>query len=307
MLAGTHSSLRDMTPRPAATSPSLPQCAAPDPATRSPGFTMPPGAVDCHAHVFGPPARYPYAADRLYAPPPVYLADYHAMHAALGVARGVLVQSGVHGTDNRVIVDALAQANGRLRAIALIDESMSDEALSALDRAGVRGFRANLVAKLGVQLDAARRLAERVSGFGWHVQFLLDIESFPALDRTLSGFPTEVVIDHMGRPDPAAGIDAPGFRSLLRFLEGGRGWAKLCAPYRTSRTGYPYADIAPFAQALVRSAPERLLWGTDWPHVMLDPPVPNTGDLAALLPNWVPEAATRKRILVDNPARLYGF
>ena len=153
----------------------------------------------------------------------------------------------------------------------------------------------------------ARRLAERVSRFGWHVQFLLDIESFPDLDRTLSGFPTEVVIDHMGRPDPAAGIDAPGFRSLLRFLEGGRGWAKLSAPYRTSRTGYPYADIAPFAQALVRAAPERLLWGTDWPHVMLDPPVPNTGDLAALLPNWVPEAATRKRILVDNPARLYGF
>jgi predicted TIM-barrel fold metal-dependent hydrolase len=162
MLAGTHSSLRDMTTRPAATSPSLPQCAAPDPATRSPGFTMPPGAVDCHAHVFGPPARYPYAADRLYAPPPVYLADYHAMHGALGVARGVLVQSGVHGTDNRVLVDALAQANGRLRAIALIDESMSDDALTALDRAGVRGFRANLVSNgEGRRLRPARGVHPR--------------------------------------------------------------------------------------------------------------------------------------------------
>jgi predicted TIM-barrel fold metal-dependent hydrolase len=229
------------------------------------------------------------------------------MHNIVGFARGVVVQSGVHGANNRVIVDAMAQSNGRLRGIALLREDVSDAELDALDQAGVRGFRANLVAKVGVQFEAAKKLAARVARLGWHAQFLLDIENFPDIDRIAAEFPSEMVIDHMGRPDPARGLNAPGFQSLLRALQGGRVWSKLSAPYRTSRAPIPYDDLTPFAQALVAAAPQRLVFGTDWPHVMMEGPMPNTGTLVEQLGVWVPDAGTRANILVDNPARLYRF
>ncbi|NBR29368.1 MAG: GntR family transcriptional regulator [Betaproteobacteria bacterium] len=283
------------------------QCAGPDLKPRAPSFKMPDGTTDCHAHVFGAKEKYGWAGDRLYTPPPVFLKDYLAMLNALGSARGVIVQSGVHGTNNDVLVDSIAQSNGRLRGIALIPENISDAELDRLNAAGVRGFRANLVAGTGVQFDASRKLAARVARLGWHVQYLLDIEKFPDLDRVLGDFPVEVMIDHMGRPETSGGTDAPGFQALIRFLKSGRGWSKLSAPYRTSREAPPYADITKFAHALVAAAPDRLVWGTDWPHVMMEGAMPNTGIFAELLATWVPDEAVRKRILVDNPARLYGF
>lgn len=286
-------------------------CPGPDLNPRKPSFALPPNAADCHAHVFGERAKYGYAAGRQYTPPPVYLKDYLAMHDAIGFARGVIVQSGVHGTNNQVIVDAIAQSNGRLRGVALLREDVSDAQLTALDQAGVRGFRANLVAKIGVQFEAAKKLAARVARLGWHAQFLLDIENFPDFDRVAAEFPSEMVIDHMGRPDVGSnadeGINAPGFQALLRALKSGRVWSKLSAPYRTSRAPIPYDDITPFAHALVAAAPERLVFGTDWPHVIMEGPMPNTGTLVEQLGVWVPDAATRARILVDNPARLYRF
>ena len=284
-----------------------PVCAGPDLEPRQPSFALPPGATDCHAHVFGRSDQYRYAADRLYTPPPVLLDAYLAMLDALGIARAVVVQSGVHSTNNNVIVDAIARSGGRLKGIALIPENVSDAELDRLAAAGVRGFRANLVAQTGVQFDAAKKLAQRVKRLGWHVQFLLDVEKFPDLDQVLADFPVEVVIDHMGRPDPRRGIAAPGFQALIRLLQSGRGWSKLSAPYRTSTQTYPYADIAPFAHALVAAVPGRLVWGTDWPHVMLDTPMPNDGALCDQLAQWAPDAAVRNRILVDNPARLYGW
>ncbi len=287
--------------------PEPPICAAPHPHTRKPSFTLPPGATDSHAHVFGERAKYGYADDRQYTPPPVYLQDYLAMHDAVGFARGVVVQSGVHGTDNSVIVDAIARSQGRLRGVALLREDVSDAGLAALDKAGVRGFRANLVAKVGVQFDAAKKIAARVARLGWHAQFLLDIENFPDFDRIAAEFPGEMVIDHMGRPDVARGINAPGFQALIRALKSGRVWSKLSAPYRTSRAAIPYDDLTPFAQALVEAAPDRLVFGTDWPHVMMEGEMPNTGTLVEQLAVWVPDAALRTRILVDNPARLYRF
>jgi predicted TIM-barrel fold metal-dependent hydrolase len=268
---------------------------------------MPAGATDCHAHVFGPRDQYGWADDRLYTPPPVFLKDYLAMLDALGSARGVIVQSGVHGTNNDVLVDSIAQSNGRLRGIALIPENISDSELDRLHAAGVRGFRANLVAGTGVQFEASRKLAARVDHLGWHVQYLLDIEKFPDLDRVLGDFPVECMIDHMGRPDTSGSTDAPGFQALIRYLKSGRGWSKLSAPYRTSRQAPPYADITRFAHALVAAVPDRLVWGTDWPHVMLETAMPNTGLFADLLATWVPDETTRKLILVDNPAELYGF
>ena len=259
--------------------PEPPVCAAPLAQVHKPSFSLPPGATDSHAHVFGERAKYGYADDRQYTPPPVFLKDYLAMHDATGFARGV----------------------------ALLREDVTDGELAALDRAGVRGFRANLVAKVGVQFDAARRLAARVSRLGWHAQFLLDIENFPDFDRIAAEFPCVMMIDHMGRPDPEAGVNAPGFQALLRALQSGRVWSKLSAPYRTSRAPIPYDDLTPFARALVAAAPQQLVFGTDWPHVMMEGEMPDTGTLVEQLAVWVPEAATRQQILVDNPARLYRF
>ncbi len=287
--------------------PAPPICPAPLAHTRKPSFTLPPNACDSHAHVFGEREKYGYADDRLYTPPPVFLKDYLAMHDTVGIARGVMVQTGVHGTNNQVIVDAMAQSNCRLRAIALLREDVTDTELDALDQAGVCGFRANLVAKVGVQFDAARKLAARVARLGWHAQFLMDIENFPDLDRIAAEFPSVMMIDHMGRPDVTKGVDAPGFQALLRALKSGRVWSKLSAPYRTSRAPIPYDDITPFARALVAAAPDQLVFGTDWPHVMMEGEMPNTGALIEQLAVWVPDEATRKKILVDNPAQLYRF
>ena len=283
------------------------QCASPRIDVREPKLVLPPQAADCHAHVFGPRDQYPWAANRLYTPPPVFLDDYLAMHRVVGIERGVLVQTGLYGTDNRFIVDAIKAHPNRLRGIALIGEDITDRELRHLAESGLRGFRVNRTAKTGLGFEVARKLAERSKEFGWHVQFLLDVEDHPDLDIFLGGFATEVVIDHMGRPDPEKGVSAPGFQALLRLLRSGRGWAKLSAPYRTSRRPPPYDDMTPFARALVETAPDRLVWGSDWPHVLLETEMPNDGDLVDQLAVWVPDEAIRKRILVDNAERLYGF
>lgn len=283
------------------------QCAGPHLDVRKPKLKLPRNAADCHAHVFGPPAKYPWAANRLYTPPDVSLDDYLAMHDAVGIARGVLVQTGLYGNDNSFIVDAIKAHPNRLRGIALIGEGVTDKELRHLADNGVRGFRVNRTARTGLAFDVARRLAERTKDLGWHVQFLLDVEDHPDLDTMLGSFATEVVIDHMGRPDPDKGLNAPGFQALIRLLKSGRGWAKLSAPYRTSREAPPYNDLTPFAHALVAAAPDRLVWGSDWPHVLLEATMPNDGDLVDQLGVWVPDEKTRNRILVENAEKLYGF
>jgi predicted TIM-barrel fold metal-dependent hydrolase len=284
-----------------------PMCAGPQLDTRKPKLKLPLKAADCHCHVFGPRERYPWAANRLYTPPPVTLDHYLAMLDAVGFARGVMVQTGLYGNDNRFIVDAIKAHPNRLRGIALIGESITDRELEDLARGGVRGFRVNRTAKTGLAFDVARKLAERVKGYGMHVQLLLDIEDHPDIDTFLGSFATEVVIDHMGRPDPRKGVNAPGFQALIRLLKSGRGWAKMSAPYRTSLQEPPYNDITPFAHALVAAAPDRLVWGSDWPHVLLEATMPNDGDLVDQIAVWVPDEAVRQRILVDNAERLYGF
>ena len=287
--------------------PDPPVCAGPQLDTRKPKLKLPPKAADCHCHVFGPRDRYPWAANRLYTPPPVHLENYLTMLDAVGFERGVMVQTGLYGNDNRFLVDAIKAHPKRLRGVALIGESVTDRELEDLARAGIRGFRVNRTAKTGLAFDVARRLAERVKGYGMHVQFLLDIEDHPDIDTLLGGFATEVVIDHMGRPDPKQGVRAPGFQALIRLLRSGRGWAKMSAPYRTSLQEPPYNDITPFAHALVAAAPDRLVWGSDWPHVLLEATMPNDGDLVDQIAVWVPDEVTRKRMLVDNADTLYGF
>lgn len=285
-----------------------PPIPGPDRFPRTPKLALPPGSCDCHAHVFGPMARFPYSTPRSYTPPDSPLAEYLAMHDTLGVQRGVLVQPSVYGTDNDAMMEALHAHPDRLRGVAVLDPAVPEDELKALHEGGVRGVRVNVLFKGGVPISAARPLAERIAPYGWHVQFLIDVSNHPRLDEELAGFPTPVVIDHMGHCDTAKTATDPGFAALLRLLDGGRCWVKLSGPYRTTaRKAVPFDDVTPVARLLVARRPDRMVWGTDWPHPSIKTEMPNDGDLVDMLADWVPDAATRQRILVDNPAALYDF
>lgn len=285
--------------------PSIP---GPDRHPRRPSLVLPAGSCDCHAHVFGPASRFPYSTPRSYTPPDSPLAEYLAMHDTLGVQRGVLVQPSVYGTDNSAMLDALLAHPGRLRGVAVVPPEVPEAELDALHAAGVRGVRVNVLFKGGVPISAARALAERIAARGWHLQFLIDVSHHPELDRELAGFPTEVVIDHMGHCAVAKAMHDPGFSALLRLLDGGRCWVKLSGPYRiTSRKALPFDDVVPVARMLAARRPERMVWGTDWPHPAIATAMPNDADLVEMLADWVPDEAARRRILVDNPELLYDF
>lgn len=293
--------------------PPIPTCHPPDRAPKRPAFAMPAGACDCHAHICGPLAAYPCIPERLYTPTVCSMADYEQMLAALGVSRAVLVQPSFYGADNRAMLDAMKAATIPVRGVAVVADDASDAELAQLHAAGVRGARFNIVdiatAKGVLPIERIRRLADRVAPLGWHIELLMHADEFPDLDRTLGALPVEVVLAHLGYVKTAKGLDAPGFRALLRLLADKRAWVKLTGPYRISATAMPHADTDSFAHALAETALDRLLWGTDWPHVMAkwSLPMPNDGDLADLLLRWIPDEAQRRRVLVDNPARLYGF
>lgn len=289
-----------------------PLCAGPDPATRKPRFALPPGACDCHAHVFGPAHRYPYSARRIYTPPDAPLAAYRRMLAALGVERAVLVQPSVYGSDNSAMLDALAAAGGAMRGVAVVGESVGDDELSRMHALGVRGIRYNIVDVRAedrgrLPLDAVRGMAARVKSLGWHVQFLMHVDEFPQLEAMFAGFPADIVIDHFGYMKTSRGIGDPGFQALLRLMRGGRCWVKFTGAYRISAQDMPYGDVTPYAHALVAAAPERIVWGTDWPHPRHEGAMPNDGEMCDRLLDWIPDAAARRLALAGNPARLYGF
>jgi 2-pyrone-4,6-dicarboxylate lactonase len=268
-------------------------------------------SCDCHAHVCGPESRYPYAANRLYTPHDALASDYRRMLDSLGIERGVLVQPSIYGTDNRAMLDALAQDPARLRGVAVVPWDVTSSELEKLHAAGVRGVRQNIVdlkdGKGVLPLDALKKLASRVQPFGWHVEFLMHVDEFPDLDRQLADFPVDVVFGHLGYVSTQKAPDERGFQALLRLMKDGKAWVKLTAPYRLTLNEMPYPDTDLFAQALVNGAPERLVWGTDWPHVFIKTAMPDDKKLLALFERWVPDERQRRRILVDNPARLYNF
>ena len=291
--------------------PAAPLCAAPDPHPRAPGFTLPPLACDTHAHICGPSAQYPYAPERIYTPPDALMPAYRHMLDTLGVQRAVLVQPSVYGTDNAAMLDVLAADPERLRAVAVIDPATPEAELERMHKLGVRGVRCNIVdvkeGKGRLPMEMLQALAARIRPFGWHLEFLMHVDDFPDLDQLLAGFPVDVVFGHLGYMRTDHGLKAPGFQALLRLLATGRAWVKLTGPYRISTTGLPHADVTPFAHALLERAPRQVVWGSDWPHVMVKGKMPNDGDLCDCLAAWVPDEALRKQVLVDNPARLYGF
>ena len=274
---------------------------------------MPPGACDSHAHVCGPASRYPLFARRIYTPADSPVGEYQHMLRTLGVERAVLVQPSFYSSDNSAMLDAMKAAGPNFRGIAVVQDDIANAELEKLHAVGVRGVRVNIVdvkeAKGVLPIDRLRRLAQRISPFGWNLELLMHVDEFPDLDRTFADFPVDMVFGHLGYVRADKGTATPGFQALLRLMKDGKAWAKLTGPYRISLQSLPHGDTNPFALALVDAAPQRVLWGTDWPHVMAKwtIPMPNDGDLADLLTNWVPDAAVRKQVLVDNPAALYGF
>jgi predicted TIM-barrel fold metal-dependent hydrolase len=279
-----------------------------NPHPRPPGFPVPRGACDTHAHVLGPAALYPYAAARQYTPPDAPLASYEDMLRVLGFDRAVLVQPSVYGTDNRRLLDAMNAATLEMRGIVVLPESVTDHELDAMHRVGVRGIRANLVRGGRSDLDRAARLAARIARLGWHLQILADVSAVADLDQFVRALPVDTVFDHMGHMPAGKGIDHPAFRALIRLLASGRCWVKLSGSYRiTHETQPPYGDVTPIAKALIQVAPERVVWGSDWPYTGIRSPMPDDGSLLDMLAAWAPDAAERTDILVRNPARLYGF
>lgn len=267
---------------------------------------MPPAnAWDCHAHIVGPRHRYPLVASRSYTPVTADRAAYHEVLHTLGVERAVIVQPSFYGTDNRCTLDALRAEGGRWRGVVVIDPDIDDAALRDMHALGVRGVRINCLFSGGVALDVLERTAERIRPFGWHIQLLIDARTLPKLAPRLTQLGVALVFDHMGHVPTDAGIDDPGFQTLLRLLREGCCWAKLSGAYRISQQAAPYADVKPFARALIDAAPGRLVWASDWPHPAIAGAMPNDGTLLDLLTDWAPDAGVRERILVSNPSRLY--
>lgn len=278
----------------------------PDLAPRKPAIEVPPGACDSHFHLFGPPERHPYIENPPYMPPSVGVDDYRRMLRALGIERAVIVHT-VINRDYQGALDALHASEGRWRAIALPDLKMSESELALLDEAGFRGVRFNPYYNAEQELRILDEVVARIKPFGWHVQFHLDARDLVELAPRLEQLPLEIVIDHLGHMPLAAGITHPGFQVLLRWLREQRCWVKLSAPMRFEDPLPPYPHVIPFAQALIEAGPDRVVWGSDWPHVVFTGHMPNDGELLDLLALWAPNPALRKRILVDNPAALYGF
>ena len=291
-----------------------PLCAAPDRAPRAPHAAFPPLSCDTHAHIFGPAARFPYMRERIYTPPDSTIVDYRALLAALGCERAVLVQPSCYGEDNAAMLDALAVTGPGLRAVAVTDPGIEKAEIERLHRAGVRGLRFNVVDrhddKNVVPTEMLRDVAKRIAPFGWHIELLVNLDEAGDFAPLLGSLGVPVVLGHLGYPKAKAATwtQSPAFGELLRLLDGGRCWIKLTGPYRiTTESDTPYLDVDAPARKLIAAAPERMIWGSDWPHAMKKIRMANDGELADLLERWAPDAAVRKRILVDNPATLYGF
>jgi len=273
---------------------------------RRPRFQLPAGACDAHCHVFGPAARFPYAPNRRYTPPDAPKEMLRALHDHLGVARAVIVQASCHGTDNAAMLDAIASDPQRYRGVAIVDDGFTDRDYDALHAGGVRGVRFNFVKHLGGAPDMGvfARVIDRIKARGWHVVLHLDAPDIAPLSAMIRHLPLPFVIDHMGRVPAAAGLDQPGLRALIELSRLENCWIKVCGAERIAMP--PYDQAVPIARALVEAAPERVLWGTDFPH-------PNAtheadeADLVDLVPRYAPDALAQRRLLVDNPARLYGF
>lgn len=274
---------------------------------KAPGFAVPKGAWDCHFHIFSPIDCAALVPARVYDPPEASLADVARLHDRLGLARGVIVQGAVYGTDNGVLLAALRAGQGRYRGIAVVGPDVTDRALDELAEAGVRGLRVNVLYGGGVGFKVGQAIEPKARARGLHIQLLIDIAKPDVPWDWLERASVPLVFDHYGHFDASLGARSPGFQKMLRLVRDGRAWVKISGPTRISRRPPPlHEDVQPLADALVAAAPDRLVWGTDWPHVALwDGTTPDDGDLLNDLARWVPDEAARRKVLVENPMRLY--
>ncbi len=278
------------------------------PNPRKPAFTPPPGAVDAHCHVFGPAAVFPYAPERKYTPCDAPKEKLFELRDFLGFARNVIVQASCHGRNNDALVDALNASDGLARGVAIVDPDISDAELAELDRAGVRAVRFNFVRRLvdATPKEVFLRTADRISALGWHIVVYFEAPDLEDLIPFLKQLPGIVVVDHMGRPDVGKGVDHADFQRFLHFMaETPNIWVKVSCPERLTVQGPDYDDVIPFAKTLVETFPDRVLWGTDWPHPNMKSHVPDEGVLVDVIPKIATTPALQQALLVDNPMRLY--
>ena len=287
-------------------------CLPPDRNPRKPKLALPPGSIDTHVHVFAP--GYPLSPGRGYTPPHSTLADLEHLHATLGIERVVFTQPSVYGIDNSAILDAMAALNARTpdraRSVVALDLGFKDQQIQELDAAGVRGIRLNMDNKGGMPIGIGEipELAARIRPFGWHLEFLFPGKDILELMPVFRALRVPVSIAHFAYQPASAGVKAPGFQALLELVGRGNAWIKISGANRVSATDLPpYDDVKPMAQALIEAAPQRIMWGTDWPHPNKYLVNPNDGDLVDALGDWVTDDAMRRRIMVDNPAAFYRF
>ncbi len=274
----------------------------------APKFKAPAGTCDCHIHIYGPTDTYPEAPTSPFPVPNAPVGAYREMMETLGIDRVVVVQPSAYAKDNRCTLDAIAELGPIARGIAVVDTETTDQELDRMTAAGIRGVRFHMLPGGVLPWDILEEMAARVEAFGWHVQLQLDGRNLPDREEMLRRLPGTLVIDHTGKFLEPVSTGHPGFQSLLRLLESGRVWIKLSAPYETSKVGAPsYADVGTLAKALIAAAPERMLWASNWPHPSAQANPPDDVVLMAALLDWMGDEATRHRILVDNPAALYGF
>jgi 2-pyrone-4,6-dicarboxylate lactonase len=278
------------------------------PNPKRPDFTLPPGAVDAHCHVFGPAALFPFAPERKYTPCDAGKDKLFALRDHLGFDKNVIVQATCHGKDNRATIDAVKAANGRARGVATVGEEITERELAAMDEAGIRGVRSNFLKRLAdfTPHDVLRRIADKVAPFGWHIVVYFEAPDLEELKPLFTSLPTKVIVDHMGRPDVKLGVDHPQFQAFVNLLrDHDTIWSKVSCPERLSLSGPPYDDVVPYARAIVEAFPDRVLWGTDWPHPNLKSHMPDDGALVDFIPRIAATPALQRKLLVDNPTRLY--
>lgn len=281
---------------------------APPVKARQPGWTPPPGTTDCHMHIFGPATRYGFAEPRDYSPTDCLMPLYREMCATVGIERTVVVHPSVYGFDNRCSEQAVRDLGRNGRGVAVLPPEVTKAELQRLHGIGFRGTRFNMVSAGGTPPDALESMAAKVAELGWHIQAFTTSAALAEMAQRYARLPVEVVFDHIGGADPRQGVEQPGFQALLRLLEAGRAWVKVSGAYRVDPDGAPWPKAAPFAKALIETAPDRVVWGADWPHPHLQGrPMPNDGDLMDQVAAWTADPAARRKILVDNPAKLYGF
>lgn len=281
-----------------------------------PTFQLPPGAVDAHCHVFGPGDVFPYAPERKYTPCDASKEQLFALRDHLGFDKNVIVQATCHGTDNRALVDALEASSNKARGVATVNRHVTDAELQAMHEAGVRGTRFNFVKRLAdfTPREVLLDIANRIAPLGWHVVVYFEAADLPELYDFFTKLPTTVVVDHMGRPDVTQPVDGPEFELFVRMMQEHTNiWSKVSCPERLSVSGpkalngeqHAYPDVVPFARRLVESFPDRVLWGTDWPHPNLKDHMPDDGLLVDFIPQIATTPELQHKLLVDNPMRLY--